>query len=75
MCSEKKEKHTRDECMGKVRLEKLGHIEEASTVEELVAGDLLFMMGDIEKEVKLAVKVSNLKNRYDNMKPCAGGQR
>lgn len=41
--------------------------------EKLVIGDLLFMMGEREKEVKLAIKVSNLRNRYGNMIPYTGG--
>lgn len=41
--------------------------------EKLVIGDLLFMVGEREKEVKLAIKVSNLRNRYGNMKPYTGG--
>ena len=44
-------------------------------MEELIIGDLLFMTGEVEKGVKLPIKVSNLRNRHGNMKPCTGGQR
>lgn len=72
---ENKYKNTRDECMDKERVEKICQLQETSRVEELVIGDLLFMTGEVEKGVKLPIKVSNLRNKHGNMKPCTGGQR
>ena len=43
--------------MDEVRVE-MCHILEILRVEELEIGDLLFMMSEVEKEAKLAIKVS-----------------
>lgn len=72
---EKKEENTRDECMDKERVEKMCQLQETSRMGELVIGDLLFMIGKVEKRMKLPIKVSNLRNRHGNMKPYIGGQR
>lgn len=38
-------------------------------MESPVFGDLLFVMEEVEKEMKFAINVSSLENRYGNMKP------
>lgn len=64
----KKFKNTVDECINEVRVEKMHQIKELSRVKEPVIGYWLLRIGEVEKEMKLPIKVSSLRNKYGHMK-------